>query len=133
MLKEVKYLLRWKYDYASGNRAGMWSRPGNTPATQAWANNKEGIVRASIEGKDLKTNQVVTLAECDGHDFRTFQWSAVSRVNLGISGSQTPIPVLVGMKLLTSDHEIEVLVDGQVIRTPLKKGVRNLNFATYGK
>jgi hypothetical protein len=128
-----KYLLRWRYDYPEGSAYGMWSNPGTHKSNQAWCQNKEGLVRASVEGKDLVTKKVVTLAECDGHSFRVFQWMAAARVPGMITGSIKPMSQLIGMKLLTADRELSVFDTGYVHDKPLGNGERLLNFATYGK
>ena len=111
----------------------MWGNPGRSRANQAWTQNREGLVRASIEGKDLVTKEIVTLAQCDGHNFRTFQYIAVARAPALITGTIQPMTQLVGMKILTTDYELIVLDTGETGKAKLKDSERNLNFATYGK
>ena len=126
-----KFLLRWRYDYPNGPRMGMWSNPGGK-GNAAWSQNKEGLIRASVEGKNLKTKEIVTLAQCDGHDFRVFQWIAAAKVPGLMKGTVRPMTQLIGMKILTGDTEIQILDTGHVQEVPLKEGEKNLNFATYG-
>ncbi len=129
-----KYLLRWRYDYPNKIICGMWSNPGEHPSNKAWCQNKEGLIRASIEGKDILTKKILVLAECDGHDFRNFQWIAAARVPaMSVKGDYTPLTQLVGMKLLTTDRELSVFDTGQTQDNALKNGEKELNFATYGK
>lgn len=128
-----KYLLRWRYDYPNGSKMGMWSNPGDRKANQAWCQNKEGLVRASIEGKDLVTKEIKTLAECDGHEFRVFQWMAAAKIPVGLRGSVKPASQLVGMKILTSEKEIAIFDTGQKAERNLPEGDKKLNFKTYGK
>lgn len=90
-------------------------------------------MRASIEGKNLVTKQTVTLAECDGHDYRNFQWLAISKVNPAFSGAVTPQVHNIGMKLLTTDQEIMVLNDGHIQKRPLTEDEKKINFATFGR
>lgn len=124
------YCLRWRFDFAGKPEVfGMW----DSAVISAWNQNKEGLVRASIEGKHRGTKQTIVLAECDGHDFRNFQWLAVSKVNPGMSGSVTPVAHNIGAKILTTSDEILVLNDGHVVRRPLTEGEKSINFATFGR
>lgn len=83
----------------------------------------------------MKTHHIRTLAECDGHDFRNFQWMAIGRMRGFPSDAADvkPITHLVGMKILTTNSEIIVYGNGSVETKPLPDGVKNVNFATYGK
>ena len=135
MINTAKYLLRWRYDYPEKVVRGMWSNAGENPANQAWSNNKEGLVRAIIEGKDLKTKEIKVLAECPGEDFRVFQWVASVRMPGGApaGGSVTIAGSIIGMKLLTRDEELTILDTGLGKARPLPESEKNLNFRTYGK
>jgi len=128
------YTLRWRFDFRDrASVYGMWGNPGKHAGNQAWAQNKEGLVRASVEAKDLATSTIMTLAQCDGHDYRNFQWVAIARVNPGFKGETTPRPQLIGMKLLTTDKEITVYANGVVKERPLPESEKKTNFATYGR
>jgi hypothetical protein len=129
-LENAPYLLRWRFDF-HGKAAvfGMWSNPFNT----AWNQNREGLARASIEVKSNKTSLTQTAVECDGHDFRNFQWLVLSRVNPSFRGSVTPRAEHVGLKILTTNEEISVLIDGQCARRKLTEEEKGIQFATFGK
>lgn len=131
---QKRYTLRWRYDFRDRPAVyGMWGNPGNGPGNQAWAQNKEGLSRAAVEAKDLDTKEIITLAECDGHDFRNFQWMAIAKVPMNFKGQITPTSQLVGMKLLTTDFEISVFANGVVKKQPLPESEKKLHFATYGR
>jgi hypothetical protein len=126
------YDMRWRYDFKDGRiRYGKWSRPSNTPELQAWRNNDEGLVRASIEGKDMFTGEIKPLAECDGHDFVNFQWIATASGN--VMKSNSLVHRLMGMKLLTRDYEHCVFPDGSGAVIPRSEADKKINFATFGK
>ena len=134
-LKPRQHLLRWRFDY-SGNRPakyGIWSRPGETPEVQAWCQNKEGLVRASVEAKDIFTREVRTLAECDGWDFITFQWIAVASLPAIFRGTVTPLTRVVGLKMVTRETALEVYDTGDVRVAARTDGDKQLNLATFGK
>lgn len=129
-IKKSLYLLRWRFDFVGrASVFGMWNSPVNT----AWNQNREGLTRASIEGKDVLTKQTVTLVECDGHDFRNFQWLAIARVNPGMRGSVSPVPEHIGLKILTTNEEVSVLVTGQCARRTLSEPEKGIQFATFGR
>lgn len=124
-----KYLLRWCYDYPQGAVSGGWSGTG----ISAWDKNKSGLLRARIEGKDLVTKEVKTLAECPGVDFRVFQWMAAAMVPSGMSGTIRPMTKLIGLKIMCRDTEIAVLDTGEIQVRDLLEDEKRLSFATYGK
>jgi len=129
------YRVRWRFDYLNRpSTYGIWNVPGPA-ANQACFQNKEGMIRASIEGEDVKTREIKALAECDGHDFRNFQWMAVGRMlHMPRAGeSMKPLTNLVGMKLLTTNDEYRVYGTGAVEKVPLPESHKMINFATYGK
>ena len=128
--KNAPYLLRWRFDFT--NKApvfGMW----NSSGIEAWDKNREGLVRASIEAKSQVTKLTKAVAECDGHEFRNFQWLAIARVPPNFRGSISPRPETVGLKILTTDEEVTVLMSGQCEKRPLTEGEKSIPFATYGR
>ena len=55
---QPKYLLRWRFDFIDGTyKFGGWNNPGKTNAMHAWRVNKTGLIRATIEGKDILTRK----------------------------------------------------------------------------
>lgn len=124
------YLLRWRFDYKDkASVIGMW----NSSHIKAWDKNCDSVIRASIESKDRETSIIRTMAECDGHVFRNFQWHAVAGVPLGFSGSITPRTVHVGLKILTTDQEVLVLINGQIGRRYLTEEEKSIPFVTFGR
>lgn len=120
---ENKYKLRWRFDFAdkAAYKAGQWSQPATQTGDMASVINKTGLVRAAIEGKCLQTLQVVVLAECDGWDFVNFQWMAAMR--MGLNGRVRDPHMLRGIRLITRDLNMEVLLNGDIQiqpRTPVQ-------------
>lgn len=130
-----RYRLRWRFDYANGStKFGIWDNPGTTDHDKAW-NKTKGIVRASIEAKEIATSKIGTIIECKGSAFRNFQWVAAARVPkaIGLKGSITPPTQLVGIKLLTENDEYCVLGTGELKKRPLTDAEKSIQFAAYGK
>jgi len=130
LAENAPYKLRWRFDYKDKNAVfGMW----NSPHIEAWNKNSDKVVRASIEVQSQKTFITQTIVECDGHDFRNFQWIAIARVNPNFKGSVSPEPEHVGLKLLTTEDEVAVLVDGQCAKRKLTTDEKGLQLATFGR
>lgn len=85
---------------------------------------KEGLVSAKIEAKNIDTRETKILAESPGQDFVNFQWIAIAKVG---SNEKSDI---VGMKLVSRNLETEVFKDGTVRQN---KKESKVNFATFGK
>jgi hypothetical protein len=83
---------------------------------------REGLIGARIEGKNIKTGEITTLAGCPKEEFRDFQAMAIARapVKLVNFGTMVPITQLVGLKLRTTKITIEILDTGYMRRTPRK-------------
>lgn len=133
----MKYLLRWRFHWFDRpSKFGMWSHPGEQKdlATKAWYHNKEGLILAVIEGKDVVTREVKVLVECPGQDYRNFQWVALASVVPGAlagGGSVTPLTRIGGLKVQTRNEEITVMDDGSITTVPFT--AEDQHFATYGK
>jgi hypothetical protein len=128
----AQYKLRWRFDYLSRpSKAGMWALTTNNPVDCAWSQPKDGLVRASIEGKNIKTKEIEVLAESRGQDFRVFQWLATALCPIFHNGDSVLRSTLVGLKLLTSDDEVSVMCDGSVHRQSLSEQLKTVNFKTY--
>lgn len=129
-LQKQQYLLRWRFDYKSKTSVfGMW----NSSHITAWDKNRDDITYASIEGKEIGTGKVVRLVECAGHDFRNFQWLCVSRVNPNFRGTINPAAINVGLKILTTEEEVAVLITGRIGRRTLSEEEKGIQFVTFGK
>lgn len=133
---ERRFYVRWRFEYLDGKppKYGMWSRPAdkNDTANQAWCHNKN-VARAIIEGKDIRTKEVVSLVECRGDDFINFQWNAVARLNLGsnIGREYTPLTKLSGLKLVTRYKVFDVYETGEVVESVREED--HYNYATFGR
>jgi hypothetical protein len=124
------FLLRWRFDYADRpSKTGQWSRAATIETDMAYYQNKEGIVRASIEGKDVITREIKTLAECDGWDYVNFQWMDVVRGRSdGLCTRQH-----IGLKLITRDFWVEVYAKGLIKKIPRTEEDKNYHYATFGR
>ena len=111
---QINYKLRWRFDYINRPpKYGIWSMATGKPSDSAYSQPKDGLLTASIEGKDVHTKEIKRLADCPGQDFRMFQWVATASMP-AVSGlvSYTPRSTLVGLKLITRNEVIEVLNTG---------------------
>lgn len=124
------YLLRWRFDYLNRTtKIGQWSRGATLEQDMAYFQNKEGVIRAAIEGKHQVSREVRILAECDGHDFVNFQWMAEFRGNVKGGGSSHHT----GLKLVTRDFWIEVYARGFQIKKPRTEEDKKFHYATFGR
>lgn len=133
---ELKYLLRWRYDFLSHKpKYGQWDREANLMTDMACFNLKEGLIRASVEGKDIKTREIVTLAEVDGHDFCLFQWMAVASGGsaFNLKGTHELVKKNVGLKLVSRDYFIEVYKTGLVQKLARPDEDKKFHYAAYGR
>ena len=120
-----KYLLRWRFDFADKpTRYGIW----NNPQGKAWAVNKDGLIMASIEGKDIMTREVKTLVACDGHEFVNFKWHAIVK---GMGGRLPARPI--GMILQTREMDVLMLMNGDHATKQRTEYDKNFNYAGFGK
>lgn len=111
------------------SRTGQWSRAATLETDMAYYQNKEGIVRASIEGKDVITREITTLAECDGWDWVNFQWMAIFAARSDGVGQHHHV----GLKLVTREFWIEVYAKGGVRKLPRTEEDKNFHYATFGR
>lgn len=126
-----KYLLRWRFDFAGKpSKIGMW----NSDHSKAWAINKDGLVRAAIEGKDIQTREILTLAACDGHDFCNFKWHGfIKHGSIGHGKTAQFRPTLVGLILQTSDLDVMIMMNGEAMTKQRTEYDKQFNYAGYGK
>jgi hypothetical protein len=128
------YLLRWRFDFLNHpTKYGQWSRSATRLEDMAAFALKEGLVRASIEGKHIETREIKTFAEVDGWDYCVFKWMAIASGPAFVKGSVTPVSRIVGLKIVAREREIDVLNDGTVTTAPRAKDEISINYATYGK
>lgn len=131
-----RYLLRWRFDFGNGRpeKYGQWSRPATRNEDMAAFVNKDGIVRAAIEGKDIETREVRVLAECDGWDFVNFQWMAEARMGFG-AAAPGPLAAhrLVGLKLVTREVELQVNEAGDVHVAARSEEDKKFHYEGFGR
>lgn len=128
------YLLRWRFDFANHPmRYGQWSRAATRPEDMAAFALKEGLVRASIEGKHIETREIKTLAEVDGWDYCVFKWMAAASGPAFVKGSVTLVSRILGLKIVAREREIEVYNNGQINIVPRAEDEKLIHYATYGK
>jgi hypothetical protein len=125
------FALRWRFDYNNRpTKCGMWGRTTTNPVDCAWSQPRDGLVRASIEGKNIETREILTFAECDGHAYRAFQWAATAAMPL-LGGTAVLKSQLVGLKLLTTDSCLLVDQAGKLTVAPLSDDIKAINFQSY--
>lgn len=132
---DTKYMVRWRFDFADKpTKVGFWGRAGDQKTGEGLAAfvNKEGLVRASIEGKDMNGGAIKTLIEVDGHDFCNFQWMAAAKYALGAGDQVCPMRLL-GMKLISRDFEFWTFPTGLVHREPRTVEDKSFHYAGYGR
>lgn len=83
----------------------MWNQSGPNASDKACFQNKEYLLRASIEAKDIVTRQVFVLAECSGQDFVNFEWLAQVRA-FDLTGSKKLPSTNIGLVLVTRDKRV---------------------------
>lgn len=132
----MKYLLRWRYDFTAHNpKYGQWDREASLMTDMACYNLKSGLLRASIEGKDIVTREIVTLAEVDGHDFCLFQWMAIASGGsaFNLKGSHEMVKKNIGLKLVARDFFYEVYKTGLVQKLVRPEEDKKFHYAAYGR
>ena len=133
-LGKPKYHLRWRFDFSNKpSRFGLWdsSGPSQHTAYNAWSTNKDGLIRAAIEGKGIVTRNIRVLVACDGHNFCNLKWFAMISTGMGQYGSFAGRPV--GMILQTRDLDVLYLKDGQSFTKDRTQGDKDFNYAGFGK
>ena len=136
-IEEVKFLLRWRFDFANNkpSKTGQWSRPATRKEDLAAMVNKDALVRACIEAKNVKTREIITIVECEGHDFINFEWINARHYFTADLGATmiAPFHRLIGLKLVTREMKANVFLDGTVFperRTEAEKGI---HYEGFGK
>jgi len=131
--KVMKWLLRWRFDFISHPmKAGQWDRSATLMSDMACYNMKEGLVRASIEAKDIQTREVKTIIEVDGHNFCNFQWIAITRSPAILHGAMNIRGTNVGLRLIARESSFEVYKDGTITIKERSEEDKKFNFAIYG-
>jgi hypothetical protein len=130
-----RYLLTWRFDFSGDkpSKYGMWSMPAILQSDMAAFVNKEGLVRASIQAKDVATREITTLAEVDGWDFCNFEWIAQGRIPGPGFGSKPLQGQVVGLRLRARESSFECFVDGSVFVRGRSEADKKFHYAGFGK
>jgi len=135
----MKYRLRWRYHYKNGTtKYGMWSRAAEEDDHHnlAWANHKDTLKVAAIEGKDIRTSEIKTLVDCQGHDFVNFQMMAIamcpSIFPKGVTALR-PITQMIGLSMTTRNKLVEVFDTGEITMRDRTEKEKNGNLRIFGK
>ena len=121
------FRLRWCFDYVNRpSKFGMWDKDPVNENEKACRQLKDGLLMARIEGKDVLTLQVVTLAECPGSEFVNFKWMAEF-------SARRNIHTHVGMQLVTRYSEISVLREGVIRKEPRTEEDMGFHYEIFGR
>jgi hypothetical protein len=115
------YRLRIRFDFKDKKSwKSIWNSTSRNPKDMAAYVNKNGLVRAAIEGEKLLGYAQSTLLEIDGHDYVTSQWEASVSVPIN-PGTKTykRQADIVGLSLITREEKITIFVDGSMSRRNL--------------
>lgn len=131
-----RYDLRWCFDFVSKpSRYGRWSAPAANQSEMAAFVNKEGLVCARIEARNFYTNEVHTIAECDGWEFVNFKWNAERHKMMSSSNlpSLANFHNLTGLKLVCRDIEVDVYFSGESEVTARTEEDKKFHYACFGR
>ena len=108
-----KWDLRWRLDYTDGRRiVGVWMLHNDKDnATKASAQPREGLLKATIEGREVGTNQAIELLSCDAPHYVGFCWEA----GMGYAPSTRGVSKggsVIGLSIQGWHHKVSVFIDG---------------------
>lgn len=125
-LPQRMYRLRWRFDFVDGRvKRGIWMDSSGKKCDGASHVNKNGLIRACIEGEHVKTFETVTFVEVEGPRYVSTQWDMVARMRTGFRGEK------IGLSFLTDKEKVSVLVNGQVGMRDLTQEERKFKLAEY--
>jgi hypothetical protein len=112
------YRLRWVMHYTNGVvKRGMWNNSvDGCPHTSAWMQTRTGLLLAQVEAQCMVKATTRVVAECDGHEFKMFQWDGSVVFNASANGgaSQQQEAQITGMKMHTSNSMTTVYCHGLI-------------------
>lgn len=111
--------LRWMIEFA-GRRPvfGAWSS--DVVSTFPYRGNVT-IRKVSIQGSDLETGEIRTLASCPGHEWVGVRWKSLASLNFAhmkTNGKGVSPGTIHGLQLVTQLEIATVYVDGRVTLEP---------------
>ena len=114
------YRLRWRFDFNGKNtKYGGWNSASTNPRDMAAFVNKEGLVRASIEGEKIKGYALKTFVEIQGSEYVSCSWIMAASLPVFNAGRFTTSGAVIGMAMFTETEVTKVFVDGQVFVQPI--------------
>lgn len=134
MIFEHNAWLRCRFDFAHNKPTwfSMWNDSGPNDCDKAAFQNKNGLIRASIEAKNVITREIITVVECNGIDFCNFQWLAIASTPAMAKFARVTSKN-VGLALVTRDKKINVFVNGKITVENRSEAEKNFHYASYGR
>ncbi len=128
-------LLRCRFDFSDGRTwFSMWNESGPNDCDKAAYQNKNGLIRASIEAKNRETRRTAVIAECDGHEFCNFEWMALAVAPSALGGkSKQILSQNVGLALVTSEQRVCVFMNGEIKIEKRSDTDKLFHYAGYGR
>ena len=128
---QKKFSLRWRFDFAASPSVfSCWDY--SAPNFEAWRyGQKNGLLRACIEGKDLLTKETILLAESGHEDFCLFQWNAAAAMILGQQGKLNAHNI--GLTMVMRREKVTILIDGSAQITARSEAEQNAHYETFGR
>ena len=128
-----QWWLRCRFDFADGRPPwfSQWNKSGPNNSDMACYQNKNGLVRASIEGKHIQTREFRVFAECDGHDFCNFEWLAAVAAPLGTVGKLQGTNI--GLVLVMRNVRCTVEMNGETRLDQRSEAEKKVHLAGYGR
>jgi hypothetical protein len=126
------YLLRCRFDFINRPTwASQWDKSGPNDTDMACYQNKNGLLRAAIEGKDFFSKKIKILAQCEGQDFCNFEWAATVAASAGATGKIEATNV--GLVLVTRYERLTIYKTGKAQIEMRSEEDQKMHLAGYGK
>lgn len=111
------FRLRWRFDFTDGRiKYGVWNGASNLESDSAWCVKKDGLLRAVIEGENMRNYSLVTFVEIEGSRYVSAEWIGYARIGnpFAVKHAVTPRTHIGGLSMLTDAEKISVYVNGKV-------------------
>lgn len=129
------YRLRWRFVYHNGkpDRIGIWNGSSERMEDKACFVPKEGLLWAVVEGEKIGAWTVKEFFRIPGHEYFHAKWNAAARAPIFLREGQSyrASPDIVGLTMLTSKHAVTALVNGKVLKRPLKTEERTVKLTEH--
>lgn len=128
------YELRWVLHFNNGKNSkfGQWNTDTKSIDDSPSFLNKNNLMFACIERRDISTGEVEEVVSCKGQDFCLFKFIAVAPVSISTSLVQKPISKLIGIKLVSRDVDIDVFIDRKnVMLRKRSKEEKEINYKGF--